>query len=69
MNPKNEYAEIGMRSLNRVALKVYEDARQKNSPLPVWVDGKIEYIIPSQTQIDELTKKVNETNQSSSQSM
>ncbi len=58
MQPKNQIAEKGMKSLNRATAKVFEEARRKNEPLPVWINGKVEYLVPEQAQIDELMEKV-----------
>lgn len=57
MKQKYDDAEIGLRSLNRATARLYEKARKNNAPLPIWVDGKVEYMLPEQAQIDELLKK------------
>lgn len=46
MNKHDYYAEIGLRALKRAAEKVYEDARKNNYKIPVWKNGRIEYVIP-----------------------
>jgi hypothetical protein len=57
MVTKNQYEEMATRSVNRAAAKVFEEAKLKNHPLPIWKDGKVEYLMPSQKQIDELIKR------------
>jgi hypothetical protein len=56
MENKNDYAEMGLRSLKRAAKKVYEDARKNNIKIPVWENGRVEYIEPTLEIISELSK-------------
>ena len=46
MKDKNDYTEMGLRALRRAAKKVYEDARKNNIKIPIWKNGKVEYIDP-----------------------
>jgi hypothetical protein len=46
MKKHNEYTEMGFRALKRAAKKVYEDARTNNIKIPIWKNGKVEYITP-----------------------
>ena len=46
MKKHNEYTEMGFRALKRAAKKVYEDARKNNIKIPIWKNGKVEYITP-----------------------
>ena len=46
MKKHNYYAVIGLRALKRAAAKVAEDARKNNYKIPVWKNGRIEYVIP-----------------------
>jgi len=39
-----DYATIGLNALKRAARKAFERARQNNLEVPIWRDGKIEYI-------------------------
>jgi hypothetical protein len=50
MKKTTNYAELGLKALKRAAEKVAEDARQKNMKIPVWKNGRIEYIIPEKKQ-------------------
>jgi len=47
MGKHNEYTEMGLRALKRAAKKVYEDARKDNIQIPIWKNGKVEYIDPN----------------------
>ncbi len=46
MKKHNKYAEIGLKALKRAAAKVAEDARKNKHKIPVWRDGRIEFVIP-----------------------
>ena len=59
MKNKNDYAEMGLRALRRAAKKVYEDALKNNIKIPIWENGRVEYIEPSLEIISELSKPEN----------
>jgi hypothetical protein len=61
MNESKFYAEIGMRSVNRAAIYVFENALSSKQALPIWQNGKVEYVVPTQQQIDELKLRVKPT--------
>ena len=42
--PTEDYAAMGLNALKRAARKAFESARQNNLEVPIWRDGKIEYI-------------------------
>ena len=42
----NEYATFGLKALQRAAKKVAEDARKNNYSIPIWENGRIEYLRP-----------------------
>ena len=42
----NEYATLGLKALQRAAKKVTEDARKNNYSIPIWENGRIEYVRP-----------------------
>ena len=42
--PDEDYAIMGLNALKRAARKAFEKARQNNLEVPIWRDGKIEYI-------------------------
>jgi hypothetical protein len=42
--PNEDYATMGLNALKRAARKAFERARQNNLAVPIWRDGKIEYI-------------------------
>jgi len=42
----NEYATLGLKALQRAAKKVAEDARKNNYIIPIWENGRIEYVRP-----------------------
>ena len=42
--PTEDYATMGLNALKRAARKAFEKARQNNLEVPIWRDGKIEYI-------------------------
>jgi len=46
MRKHNEYALLGLKALERAALKVAENARKNGYKIPVWKNGQIEYKIP-----------------------
>jgi hypothetical protein len=53
MEKYSEYTEMGLRAMRRAAKKVYEDARKNNEKIPIWKNGKVQYIVP-QENISEL---------------
>ncbi len=46
MNNTDKYAMMGLRALKRASEKVAEDARKNNYKIPVWKNGRIEFVIP-----------------------
>ena len=46
MKKQNIYATMGIRALKRAAAKVAENTRKNNLKIPVWVNGKVEFIKP-----------------------
>ena len=42
----DDYAALGLRALKRAAKKIAENARKDGSKIPIWRNGRIEYIIP-----------------------
>ncbi len=47
MGERNQdYATMGLKALSRAAHKAIAEAKRKNLKIPVWKDGKIEYINP-----------------------
>ncbi len=46
MKRHNYYAVIGLRALKRAAAKVAEDAHKNNYKIPIWKNGRIEYVVP-----------------------
>ena len=42
----SDYAELGLRALKRAAKKIAENARKSGSKIPIWRNGRIEYVIP-----------------------
>ena len=40
------YTTIGLKALKRAAEKVAENARKNNLKIPIWENGRIEYLIP-----------------------
>jgi len=46
MNEHNIYTALGLRALQRAAAKVAENARKNNLKIPIWENGRIEYLIP-----------------------
>ncbi len=58
MKKDNHYTEMGLRALKRAAGKVHEDARKNNYKIPVWKNGRIEYVIPGvNPDSDDITRK------------
>ena len=41
-----DYATMGLNALKRAARKALESARRNNLQVPIWKDGKIEYVTP-----------------------
>lgn len=46
MKEHNIYTELGLKALQRAAAKVAENARKNNFKIPIWENGKIEYLMP-----------------------
>jgi hypothetical protein len=46
MKKYNKYSMIGLKALQRAAVKVAEDAKKNNYKIPVWENGKIEFEVP-----------------------
>jgi hypothetical protein len=46
MKKYNKYSILGLKALQRAAIKVAEDAKKNNYKIPVWQNGKIEYKVP-----------------------
>ena len=42
--PTEDYATMGLNALKRASRKAFARARQNNLEVPIWRDGKIEYI-------------------------
>lgn len=49
----NKYTEMGLCAMKRAAKKVYEDARKNNIKIPIWKNGKVEYIDPARKNLSE----------------
>ena len=49
MKEHNMYTVIGFRALQRAANKVAENARENNFKIPIWQNGKVEYLMPEMT--------------------
>jgi hypothetical protein len=54
MKKYTKYTEMGLRAIKRAALKVHEDARKNNLKIPIWKNGKVEYIEPIPENISKL---------------
>ncbi len=46
MERHQDFATIGLKALQRAARKAIIKAKKRGLKIPVWKDGKIEYIIP-----------------------
>lgn len=46
MKKYNKYSVLGLKALQRAAVKVTEDAKKNNYKIPVWQNGKIEFEVP-----------------------
>lgn len=46
MRKHNKYAILGLKALQRATKKVAENARKNNLKIPIWKNGKIEYVLP-----------------------
>ncbi len=44
MKEHNVYATLGLKALKRAADKVAENARKNNLKIPIWKNGKVEYL-------------------------
>ena len=42
--PSEDYAALGLTALKRATRKAFERARKNHLQVPIWRDGKIEYI-------------------------
>ena len=43
---KQDYATLGLKALNRAVQNAIAEAKRKNLKIPIWKEGKIEYINP-----------------------
>ena len=46
MKKHNRYTILGLKALQRAARKVEENAIKNNLKIPIWKNGRIEYIVP-----------------------
>ena len=46
MKKHNRYTILGLKALQRAAKKVAENAGKNNLKIPIWKNGRIEYIVP-----------------------
>jgi len=46
MKEHHIYVTLGLKALKRAAEKVAENARKNNLKIPIWENGRIEYLIP-----------------------
>ena len=46
MKEHNIYTVLGLKALQRAAAKVAENARKNNFKIPIWKNGRIEYLMP-----------------------
>ena len=46
MKKYNKYSILGLKALQRAAVKVAEEAQKNNYKIPVWQNGKIEFEVP-----------------------
>ncbi|MDA3895173.1 MAG: hypothetical protein PF482_03375 [Desulfobacteraceae bacterium] len=46
MKKYHKYSMLGLKALQRAAVKVAEDAKKNNYKIPVWQNGKIEFVVP-----------------------
>ena len=46
MKEHNIYTVLGLKALQRAAAKVAENARKNNLKIPIWENGRIEYLMP-----------------------
>ncbi|MCJ8275014.1 MAG: hypothetical protein MJK04_37135 [Psychrosphaera sp.] len=53
MNDKKHYVDIAVRAAKRASDKVREKARLENRPLPMYIDGRIEFIVPTSAGKDD----------------
>jgi len=44
---ENKYAQLALTALKRASRKVAENAIKKNVKVPYWINGKVEYKVPS----------------------
>lgn len=51
---ENPYVDKVLRSATNAAAKVLADSLLHQRPLPIWKDGKVEYVLPTQQQIDDM---------------
>ncbi len=54
--PTEDYAAMGLTALKRATRKAFDKARQNHLQVPVWRDGKIEYINHSNIDSEKLSK-------------
>jgi len=48
MKSNNQNALLALQAMKRAVAKVYEHARKNNYKLPVWKNGRVEYIMPGE---------------------
>ena len=49
MKEYNIYTTLGFKALQRAAAKVAENARKNNFKIPIWENGRVEYLMPEKS--------------------
>jgi hypothetical protein len=57
MKEKNEYTTIGLKALLRAAQKAYIEAKKNSCKIPIWENGRIEFIPPERIDEQEIMRK------------
>jgi len=59
MDKQNNYEILVLNALKRASIKVVKDAIKNNYNIPYWIDGKVEYQIPTLPIIEQSHEKGN----------
>jgi hypothetical protein len=51
MKTPNPYAILGLKALKRAAIRAAENARKNNLRIPIWTNGRVEYL-PQETGVE-----------------
>jgi ribosomal protein L39E len=57
MDKQNKYAALALKALERASKKITENAIKNNDKIPFWINGKVEYQVPSVLNVKEQLRR------------